>query len=48
MVFVAGNLVPFQVLMIPVRDLMIALRLYDTRWALILFHTAFQTVFARC
>lgn len=45
MVFVAGNLVPFQVLMIPVRDLVIALRLYDTRWALILFHTAFQTGF---
>jgi multiple sugar transport system permease protein len=45
MVFVAGNLVPFQVLMIPVRDLVIALRLYDTRWALILFHIAFQTGF---
>jgi multiple sugar transport system permease protein len=45
MVFVAGNLVPFQVLMIPVRDLMIALRLYDTRLALVLFHTAFQTGF---
>ncbi len=45
MVFVAGNLVPFQVLMIPVRDLVIALRLYDSRWALILFHTAFQTGF---
>jgi multiple sugar transport system permease protein len=45
MVFVAGNLVPFQVLMIPVRDLVIALRLYDTQWALILFHIAFQTGF---
>lgn len=45
MVFVAGNLVPLQVLMIPVRDLMISLRLYDTRMALILFHTAFQTGF---
>ena len=45
MIFVAGNLVPLQVLMIPVRDLMIALRLYDTRMALILFHTAFQTGF---
>ena len=45
MVFVAGNLVPFQVLMIPVRDLVIALRLYDTRLALILFHIAFQTGF---
>jgi multiple sugar transport system permease protein len=43
--FVAGNLVPFQVLMIPVRDLMITLRLYDTRLALILFHMAFQTGF---
>lgn len=44
-VFVAGNLVPFQVLMIPVRDLVIALGIYDSRWALILFHTAFQTGF---
>jgi multiple sugar transport system permease protein len=43
--FVAGNLVPFQVLMIPVRDLMLVLGLYDTRLALILFHTAFQTGF---
>jgi multiple sugar transport system permease protein len=43
--FVAGNLVPFQVLMIPVRDLMLALNLYDTRLALIVFHTAFQTGF---
>jgi multiple sugar transport system permease protein len=45
MVFVAGNLIPFQVLMIPVRNLMIAVHLYDTRWALILFHMAFQTGF---
>jgi multiple sugar transport system permease protein len=45
MIFVAGNLVPLQVLMIPVRDLMIALRLYDTRMALVVFHTAFQTGF---
>jgi multiple sugar transport system permease protein len=46
MVFVAGNLVPAQALMIPVRDLMIALSLYDTRLALVLFHAAFQTGFA--
>jgi len=45
LVFVAGNLVPAQVLMIPVRDLMIALGLYDTRAALVLFHTSFQTGF---
>ena len=45
MAFVAGNLVPLQVLMIPVRDIMIALHLYDTRVALIVFHTAFQTGF---
>jgi multiple sugar transport system permease protein len=44
-VFVAGNLVPFQILMIPVRDLALDLHLYDTRWALILFHVAFQTGF---
>lgn len=45
-IFVAGNLVPFQVLMIPVRGLMVdTLGIYDTRWALILFHVAFQTGF---
>jgi multiple sugar transport system permease protein len=44
--FVGGNLVPFQMLMIPVRDLMIAVHLYDTRWALVVFHTAFQTGFS--
>lgn len=45
MAFVAGNLVPFQTLMIPVRDLVLALGLYDTRWALVVFHVAFQTGF---
>jgi len=45
MMFVAGNLVPAQAMMIPVRDLMITLGLYDTRLALILFHSAFQTGF---
>lgn len=45
-IFVGGNFVPFQVLMIPVRDLMInVFPLYDTVWALILFHIAFQTGF---
>jgi len=43
--FIAGNLVPFQILMIPVRDLAIATGIYDTRFALILFHAAFQTGF---
>jgi multiple sugar transport system permease protein len=43
--FIAGNFVPFQVLMIPVRDLTIALDLYDTYWGLILFHVAYQTGF---
>jgi len=45
MIFIGGNLVPFQALMIPVRDLVIALGLYDSRWALIVFHIAFQTGF---
>ncbi len=45
-VFIAGNFVPFQILMIPVRDLMIhVFPLYDTIWALIVFHSAFQTGF---
>lgn len=45
MIFISGNLVPFQALMIPVRDLFIAIGLYDSRWALIVFHVAFQTGF---
>ena len=45
-VFIAGNFVPFQILMIPVRDLMInVIPLYDTIWALVVFHIAFQTGF---
>ena len=31
--------------MIPVRNLAISTGIYDTRWALILFHVAFQTGF---
>ena len=45
-IFIAGNFVPFQILMIPVRDMMInVIPLYDTIWALILFHISFQTGF---
>lgn len=43
--FIAGNFVPFQILMIPVRDLTISMGLYDTASGLILFHIAFQTGF---
>lgn len=43
--FIAGNFVPFQILMIPVRDLTLDLGLYDTKTGLILFHVAFQTGF---
>ena len=44
--FIAGNFVPFQILMIPVRALMIdVFPIYDTHWALIIFHIAFQTGF---
>lgn len=43
--FVAGNFVPFQILMVPVRELTLSLGLYDTRLGLILFHVAFQTGF---
>ena len=45
-IFIAGNFVPFQILMIPVRSLMIdVFPLYDTRWALIVFHSSFQLGF---
>ena len=44
--FIAGNFVPFQILMIPVRTLFANLDLLDTLWALVLFHTAFQIGFA--
>ena len=45
-IFIGGNFLPGQIMMIPVRDLMVRLGLYDTAWALIIFHTAFQTGFA--
>lgn len=45
-IFIAGNFVPFQILMIPVRDLFVnVVPLYDTVLALVLFHMAFQTGF---
>lgn len=43
--FIAGNFVPFQILMVPVRDLTLDLGLYNTKTGLILFHIAFQTGF---
>jgi multiple sugar transport system permease protein len=44
--FVGGNFLPHQIMMIPVRDLMVKLNLYDTTAALMIFHIAFQTGFA--
>ena len=43
--FVAGNFVPFQILMVPVRDLTVNLEMYNTIRGLVLFHIAFQTGF---
>ena len=43
--FVAGNFIPFQILMIPVRDLAVDLGMYDSYAALISFHVAFQAGF---
>jgi multiple sugar transport system permease protein len=43
--FIAGNFVPFQILMIPVRQLTLDLGIYDTYWGVILFQIAFQTGF---
>ena len=44
-IFVAGNFIPFQILMIPVRDLTFQMGLYDTVTGLVMFHVAFQTGF---
>lgn len=43
--FVAGNFIPFQILMVPVRDMTLRAGLYDTTMGLVLFHVAFQTGF---
>lgn len=45
LMFVAGNFVPFQILMVPVRDMTLQLGMYDTWYGLALFHIAFQTGF---
>lgn len=44
--FVGGNFLPQQIMMIPIRDLMVKIGLYDTFFALMVFHIAFQTGFA--
>ena len=43
--FVGGNFVPFQILMVPVRDFSLRLGLYNTMTGLVLFHVSFQTGF---
>ena len=43
--FIAGNFVPFQILMVPVRDLTLQMGFYNTTTGLALFHIAFQTGF---
>ncbi len=43
--YVAGTLLPFQILLLPVFKLTSALRLYNTYGALIIIHTAFQLGF---
>jgi multiple sugar transport system permease protein len=44
-IFVAGNFIPFQILMVPVRQMTLGLGLYNTTTGLALFHIAFQTGF---
>lgn len=43
--FIAGNFIPFQILMIPVRNLTVSMGLYDSIQGLVLFHIAFQAGF---
>ncbi len=46
MMFVAGLMLPFQIMLLPVFFLANKLHIYDTYWALILFHSAFQMGFS--
>jgi multiple sugar transport system permease protein len=43
--FIGGNFIPFQILMIPVREMTIATGLFNTLTGLVIFHIAFQTGF---
>lgn len=43
--FVAGNFVPFQILMLPVIDISNRLEIFNTVPGLVMFHAAFQTGF---
>lgn len=43
--FVAGNFVPFQILMLPVVDISVRLEIINTVPGLVMFHAAFQTGF---
>ena len=43
--FVAGNFVPFQILMLPVVDISVKLEIMNTVPGLVMFHAAFQTGF---
>lgn len=45
LMFVAGTTLPFQILLLPVFRLSNSLGIYNTHWALILIHTAFQMGF---
>ncbi|MDP8176587.1 carbohydrate ABC transporter permease [Pasteurella skyensis] len=44
-IFVAGNFVPAQILMVPVRDFTLKMGLYNSITGLALFHIAFQSGF---
>lgn len=44
-IFVAGAMLPFQILLLPVFKLSDTLGIYDTYWAPILLHTSFQLGF---
>lgn len=45
-IFIGGNFVPYQILMVPVRAFSLHFGLYNSFGALILFHIAFQSGFA--
>ncbi len=45
MLYISGMMLPYQIIILPVFQLSVALGVYNTLWAVILVHTAFQMAF---
>jgi len=45
MLYISGMMLPYQIIILPVFQLSVALGIYNTLWAVIFVHTAFQMAF---